>query len=134
MIECYEQKIWYAYLRFFPLARGETIRMPQDTIRTIKFTVSSKWLNPDCVGIPAGLHRVPQLFLYPKLENAQEVPNNSTQMYSCAHTKINSREPSWMVWKYSSLQAVHIKMFFMQFLWPQVENEQCHCHRYLMLN
>ena len=25
-------------------------------------------------------------------------------MYSCAQTKINSREPSWMVWKYSSLQ------------------------------
>ena len=26
--------------------------------------------------------------------------------------KKNSREPSWMVWKYSSLQAVHIKLFF----------------------
>ena len=53
--------------------------------------------NPKCAGITAGLHGVPQLFLYPQVENAQEVPNDSKQMYSCAETKINSREPSWMV-------------------------------------
>ena len=90
--------------------------------------------NPDCAGIPAELHGVSLLFLYPQVENAQEVPNDSKQMYSCAQTKINSREPSWMVWKCSSLQAVHIKLYFMQFLWPEVENEQCHCHIYRMLN
>ena len=72
--------------------------------------------NPDCAGIPAELHGVPQLFLYPQVENAQEVPNDRKQMYSCAQTKINSREPSWMVSKYSSMQAAHIKLFFMQFL------------------
>ena len=53
--------------------------------------------NTDCAGIPAGLHGVPQLFFYPQVENAQEVPNDSKQMYSCAQTKISSREPSWMV-------------------------------------
>ena len=53
--------------------------------------------NSNCTGIPAGLHGVPQLFLYPHMENAQEVPNGSKQMYLCAQTKINSREPSWMV-------------------------------------
>ena len=90
--------------------------------------------NPKCAGIPTGFHGVPRLFLYPQVENAQEVLNDSKQMYSCAQSKINSREPSWMVWKYSSLQAVHIKLFFVQFLWPEVENERCHCHRYHMLN
>ena len=90
--------------------------------------------NSECAGIPAELHGVPQLFLYHQVENAQEVPNDSKQMYSCAQTKINSREPSLMVRKYSSLQAMHIKLFFMQFLRPEVENEQCHCHRYRMLN
>ena len=53
--------------------------------------------NPECAGIPAELRGVPQLFLYHQVENAQEVPNDSKQMYSCAQTKINSREPSWMV-------------------------------------
>ena len=90
--------------------------------------------NSDCAGIPAGLHGVPQLFLYPHVENAQEVPNGSKQMYSCAQTKINSREPSWMVWKYSSMQTMHIPLIFMQFSWPEVENKQCHWHRYDMLN
>ena len=31
--------------------------------------------NPDCAGIPAGLHGVPQLFFYHHVENAQEVTN-----------------------------------------------------------
>ena len=53
--------------------------------------------NPDRAGIPTELHGVPQLFFDPEVENAQEVPNDSKQMYSCAQTKIKSREPSWMV-------------------------------------